>query len=86
MPVMDGHELAGRLRDAAKDRPLLLVAATARSTDADRDRSTGAGFHAHLVKPVELNTLLAAMSDFAQSRWEQRERPAAAPEPVANGS
>src|SRR5205085_9478151 len=58
MPVMDGHELAGRLRDGANGRPLLLVAATARSADDDGDRSAGAGFHHHLVKPIELTTLL----------------------------
>lgn len=68
MPGMDGHELAGRLRDQASGRPLLLVATTARSGDGDRDRIARAGFHYHLVKPVELTAILGAMSEFVDSR------------------
>lgn len=75
MPVMDGHELAGRLRDGANGRPLLLVAATAESGDADRARSASAGFHHHLLKPIELTTLLASLSEFVSSRWERADDP-----------
>jgi CheY-like chemotaxis protein len=74
MPRMDGHELAGRLRSAAGGRPMMLVAATARSDDADRDRTAGAGFHHHLVKPIDLTSLLDAMSTFVGSRWQRGER------------
>lgn len=84
MPVMDGHELAGRLREAAAGRPLLLVATTARSPDADRGRT---GFHLHLVKPVDITALLTGLSDFARGRWERRDRPVVAPhEPMTGGA
>jgi len=72
MPAMDGHELAGRLRDRCGGRPLLLVAATARSADGERDRTTAAGFHYHLTKPVDIPALLGAMTEFAGSRWGPR--------------
>jgi CheY-like chemotaxis protein len=84
MPAMDGHELAVRLRETAGGRPVYLVAATARSSDDDRDRTADAGFHRHLVKPVELPALLDALTEFTGSRWERHER-AAAREALANG-
>jgi CheY-like chemotaxis protein len=71
MPLMSGHELAGRLRSGANGRPLLLVAATALSADADRQRSADAGFHHHFAKPVDLSTLVAALTEFTRSRWER---------------
>lgn len=73
MPVMNGHELADRLRTVANGRPVLLVAATARGADADRVRSINAGFHYHLVKPIDLPTLVTAMTEFTASRWDRRE-------------
>jgi len=62
MPGMDGVELARRLRADLKQEDLLLVALTGYGRDEDRQRSSDAGFNAHLVKPVdvaELNGLLA---------------------------
>jgi CheY-like chemotaxis protein len=58
LPVMDGYELARRLRDsqhlAAGAR---IIALTGYGQDADRQRSTEAGFTAHVVKPVDLDVL-----------------------------
>jgi PAS domain S-box-containing protein len=59
MPVMDGYELGARLR-ARFGAALRLVAVTGYGQDRDHERSREAGFHAHLVKPVELSALLAA--------------------------
>jgi signal transduction histidine kinase/CheY-like chemotaxis protein len=58
LPVMDGWELAKRLRElrgAAQDAP--VVAVTAYDRDVDKQRSTAAGFAEHLVKPIDLNRL-----------------------------
>jgi signal transduction histidine kinase len=58
LPIMDGYELAVRLRaDRDGDRPLTLIAVTGYGQDPDRRRSSEAGFEAHLLKPVDLETL-----------------------------
>jgi CheY-like chemotaxis protein len=38
-----------------------LIAVTGFGQDNDRERSRAAGFDAHLVKPVEMDTLLAVL-------------------------
>jgi signal transduction histidine kinase/ActR/RegA family two-component response regulator len=55
LPVMDGYELADRLR--ASKQQIALVALTGYGQDSDRLRSTQAGFAAHLVKPVDVQQL-----------------------------
>lgn len=55
LPVMDGFELAQRLRDQQSSTACPhLVAVTGYGQDSDRDRSARAGFERHLVKPVSL--------------------------------
>lgn len=56
LPVMNGYELAARLRDTpAKDS--VLVALTGYSSDYDGRQSREAGFQHYLVKPVDLGQL-----------------------------
>ena len=71
LPVMDGYELAGRLREIASVRKTRLVAVTGYGQDSDRARALAAGFHQHLVKPVELaslNTLIANLLEPPDNR------------------
>jgi PAS domain S-box-containing protein len=58
LPVMDGYELAQRLRSTPALADLRLIAVTGYGQDSDRARSRDAGFAAHLAKPVELDTLM----------------------------
>jgi signal transduction histidine kinase len=60
LPVMDGYELAARMRE--KLDGVMLVALTGYGQDHDRARSAAAGFHHHLVKPVDPGRLLALIS------------------------
>lgn len=57
LPVMDGHDLAARVRASCAEPPY-LVALTGYGQDADRERSRAAGFGDHLVKPVDVAQLL----------------------------
>jgi signal transduction histidine kinase len=58
LPVMDGYELARRLRErASPSRPLRLIALTGYGTASDRARTAAAGFDAHVVKPLDLASL-----------------------------
>ena len=62
MPVMNGYDVARRLRQRPGLENLLLVAMTGWGQEEDRRRSQEAGFDHHLIKPVEpeaLHTLLA---------------------------
>ncbi|MCE9563146.1 MAG: response regulator [Planctomycetes bacterium] len=58
MPGMDGDELATRLRELSKSRPMVLVALTARGDDASCTRIESAGFDMHLLKPVNPHQLV----------------------------
>jgi signal transduction histidine kinase len=61
LPVMDGYELAQRLRellvDTARVPHLRLLALTGYGQETDRERTKGAGFHEHLVKPIDLGKI-----------------------------
>ena len=61
MPGMDGDELAVKIRDMHTPDPLLLVAVTAMSSSTANHRIKEAGFHLHLVKPVDPFKLLAVV-------------------------
>jgi CheY-like chemotaxis protein len=63
LPVMDGYELAGRLRELPNLETAWLVAVTGYGQESDRRRALAAGFQEHLVKPVELGTLEAIVSE-----------------------
>jgi two-component system CheB/CheR fusion protein len=57
MPVMNGYDVAQRLRQRPGLEHLLLVAMTGWGQEEDRRRSQQAGFDHHLVKPVEPDAL-----------------------------
>jgi two-component system OmpR family response regulator len=61
MPVMQGDELAVKLREQAGGRAMLLACVTARNEDGIRVRLTEAGFHVHLVKPADPASILAVL-------------------------
>jgi CheY-like chemotaxis protein len=61
LPVMDGYELAVRLRGVLAERPPRLIALTGYGQPHDRERSARAGFHLHLVKPIEAQELLSSI-------------------------
>ena len=57
LPIMDGYELAGRLRAQALLQNTRLIALTGYGQESDRRRAQEAGFDLHLVKPVNLEEL-----------------------------
>lgn len=62
LPVMDGYRLASELRRRIPAGSLRLVALTGYGQLKDLERSRAAGFDMHLVKPVSLQALDAALS------------------------
>jgi signal transduction histidine kinase/ActR/RegA family two-component response regulator len=57
LPGMDGYALARSIRARTKANRMFLVALTGYSEDSHRARSRDAGFDAHLVKPIDLESL-----------------------------
>jgi CheY-like chemotaxis protein len=57
LPVMDGYELAARIRQA-RGASCTLIALTGYGQDADKERARAAGFDRHLVKPVAPERLM----------------------------
>jgi CheY-like chemotaxis protein len=57
LPVMDGYELASRLRTLPGGGDIRLVAVTGYGQKKDRTASKAAGFSEHLVKPVDVRRL-----------------------------
>ena len=58
LPVMDGYELARALRAQPGAARCRLIALTGYGQEHDRRRSQEAGFHEHLVKPVDVDRLV----------------------------
>ncbi|MEM5427893.1 PAS domain S-box protein [Cupriavidus oxalaticus] len=62
MPGMDGFEVVRAMRGVAGTDQTRYVALTGFGQPADRQQSERAGFDAHLVKPVELETLFGTIA------------------------
>ncbi|NML17443.1 hybrid sensor histidine kinase/response regulator [Azohydromonas caseinilytica] len=69
LPVMDGYELAHKLRQVSgvSDKPR-LIALTGYGQPKDRARATAAGFQTHFVKPVHTAALVAAIEALCPPR------------------
>ena len=61
LPGLDGWELGRRLRATEAGRRMILVAISGYGQLEDQQLSREAGFDAHLVKPVDLDTLTEAI-------------------------
>ena len=67
LPAMSGYELAGRIRKLPGLERLRLVALTGYGQESDRRRSEEAGFDHHLVKPVEVDTLIQLLAELVDA-------------------
>jgi signal transduction histidine kinase len=64
LPGMDGYQFARAMRERLGSG-VRLIALTGYGTEADRQRSAEAGFDAHLIKPVDIDRLLALITEAA---------------------
>ena len=77
MPLLDGYEVAKRIRAQPWGQRITLVALTGWGQDSDRRRSREAGFDSHLVKPLDLETLTDLLARLPSTPTHGR--------PAANG-
>ncbi|HUS63022.1 MAG TPA: response regulator [Kofleriaceae bacterium] len=61
LPVMDGFELAQKLRRSKHGTALVMFALTGFAGEADRQRSREVGFRRHFVKPLDSSVLVGAI-------------------------
>jgi signal transduction histidine kinase/CheY-like chemotaxis protein len=70
LPRMNGHEVAGRIREQPCGTGMALIALTGWGTEEDKRRALEAGFDHHLTKavgPAALEKLLALIAPLRQS-------------------
>ena len=68
MPIMDGYEVARRIRADANGRDTVLCALTGWGQAQDKQRALDAGFDEHMTKPVDPSTLSDLLSAAVRRR------------------
>ena len=63
LPEMDGYALAGELRARLAESPPILIALSGYSQAEDKRRSEASGFALHLVKPMDVDVLVGALTE-----------------------
>ena len=71
MPLMDGFEVARRLKTDPGTSDIPLIAVTALAMVGDRDRILAAGFAGYIAKPIDPESFVAQVERFI--REDQRE-------------
>jgi PAS domain S-box-containing protein len=68
LPELDGNELAKRVRSESALQNTLLVAVTGYGQETDKQAALNAGFHHHLVKPVDYEKLFHIIKTFTRNK------------------
>jgi two-component system, sensor histidine kinase len=61
LPMLDGYEVAARVRAVSGSRRPRLIAMTGYGQESDKKRAREAGFDAHIVKPASIEALKSAL-------------------------
>jgi CheY-like chemotaxis protein len=67
LPGLDGYQVLAALRERGAQLPTTFIALTGYGRPQDRQRAFDAGFHDHLVKPVDSDALLRLLDDIRTS-------------------
>jgi two-component system cell cycle response regulator len=70
MPVLDGLEVARRLKGDPALRDIRLVAVTASASGADRNQALAAGFDDFITKPIDPVVFLGQVEEFLHPSGE----------------
>ncbi len=63
LPGLDGYQVLTTLRERVGELPTVFIALTGYGRPQDRQKAFEAGFHDHLVKPVDSDALLRLLED-----------------------
>jgi CheY-like chemotaxis protein len=75
MPVMDGYEMLAQMRQNAQWSNIAVIVSSASVFDSDRQKSLDAGANEFLPKPIQADSLLAALQQLLQLEWIYEESP-----------
>jgi CheY-like chemotaxis protein len=73
LPLLNGYEVAQRIREQPWGASMFLIAVTGWGQEEDRQRSSEVGLNVHMVKPVEpaaLEKLLAELPHHAPQQGQ----------------
>ncbi len=65
MPRLNGYDACRRIREQPWSRSMMLIAQTGWGQEEDRRRTEEAGFHGHLIKPVDPDILLRLVASLS---------------------
>jgi DNA-binding response OmpR family regulator len=68
LPLLNGYEVAQRIREQSWGASMFLIAVTGWGQEEDRQRSSEVGLNVHMVKPVEPAALEKLLADLPQDR------------------
>ncbi|MDA1258604.1 MAG: response regulator [Chloroflexi bacterium] len=68
LPMIDGWEVARRLKADDQLREIPIIALTAHAMSEDRDKAIGAGCDEYDTKPIDLSRLLKKMQSLLKTR------------------
>jgi len=74
MPVLNGIEATLKLKGNQKTKNIPVVALTASSSNADKERIMKNGFDEYLTKPFKVNDLIKVFSKFLKCSTKQTEK------------
>lgn len=72
LPKLNGYEAARRIREQQWGKNMVLIAVTGWGQDEDRQRSADAGFDSHMLKPVEISSLMNLLAEVQLSSFDSR--------------
>ncbi len=75
MPVMDGFELIHQLRNQITTQSVPILVTSASAFDVDRQRSLQAGATVFLPKPLQMDSVLAALQNVLALDWIYADQP-----------
>lgn len=69
MPIVNGFEMTNKLRETAEFEKIPIIASSASVFNFDRQQSQKAGCNDFLIKPVQLEELLAQLQTYLELTW-----------------
>lgn len=67
MPVMDGYEATGRIRQQEKYSFLPIIAMTANTMRGDKEKALAVGMNDYIAKPVDPDDMFVTMAKWIKS-------------------
>ena len=68
MPIMNGYEATGKIRDMYPDADLPIIALSANAFVEDKEASIQAGMNDHVAKPINIKELKTVLMRFIKTR------------------